>query len=69
MTCDNCKCYEDPMGICQHARAKLDKRLKKVDVKILREEGVSEHDLSDEEFEKIIKDAYNRFKPTMERLK
>ena len=58
MSCKDCNCTEEKPGKC-----------KQVDVKILREEGVSEHDLSDEEFEKIIKDAYNRFKPTMERLK
>jgi hypothetical protein len=62
MTCDNCVCHLDEMGICQHARAKLNKRLKKVEV-------VETHDLTDEEFEALVKEAYNRFKPTMERLK
>lgn len=30
MSCDNCVCHLDPMGICQHARAKLNKRKTKV---------------------------------------
>lgn len=31
MTCKDCKCDQDPMGICQHARAKLEKRKSKLD--------------------------------------
>lgn len=31
MTCDPCKCHLDPMGICQHQRAKLEKRKSKLD--------------------------------------
>jgi len=30
MSCENCICHLDPMGICQHARAKLNKRKTKV---------------------------------------
>lgn len=29
MTCDNCICHLDPMGICQLAREKLNKRMKR----------------------------------------
>ena len=30
MSCENCICHLDPMGICQHTRAKLNKRKTKV---------------------------------------
>ena len=30
MSCENCICHLDPMGICQHARARLNKRKTKV---------------------------------------
>lgn len=30
MSCDNCVCHLDPMGICQHARARLNKRRSRV---------------------------------------
>ena len=64
MTCENCVCYLDEMGICQHARARLEKRKKEKEIKV-----IEKHDLTNEEFEKLVKDTHTRFKPTMDRLK